>query len=403
MTVTGTPDVTTPPGVFTVPAHIARRLLDHLRAGTTDQCGGVQTLDPAIFTDPEIAARERDLIFGRVPFIAAHGSELPEPGDYVAKRLPRNEVLIVRQADRSVRVLVNMCRHRGARLADEGPGHRRLFACTYHGWSYDLDGALRNVTFKESFGDPGPACSGLVALPAEERHGFVWVVDQPGAPIDVAGWLGPETDAILDAYRMGDLVCYQAGTFEEPVNWKIMHDAFLDGYHIKFVHPKSAGRLIHTNTYVIEDQGRHCRFASPRKSLDQWLDGDPPPGEPMAGHIMLSHFIGPNCTLLQLADNFQLLSFLPVSDDPTRSRMEMRLLVPPLESTGLDEAAWRQKWDKNWRILEDVLLGEDFPLLRGIQQAYASQAATPTILGRNEVLNQAFHREVARLRGGQAR
>ena len=388
--------------VFKVPAHIVSGLLAHLRAGTTDQCPDVQRLDPKIFTDPEIAARERDLIFGRVPFIAAHSTELPEPGDFVAKHLPRNEVLIVRQPDRSVRVLVNMCRHRGARLADDGPGHSRVFACPYHGWSYDLDGALRNITFRSSFGDPDPSCTGLVQLPAEERHGFIWVVDQPGAPIDVAGWLGPETDAILASYRMDGLQCYQAGTFEEPVNWKIMHDAFLDGYHIKFVHPNSAGRLIHTNTYVIDDQGRHCRFASPRKSLDRWLEADPPPTEPMAGHIMLSHFIGPNCTLLQLADNYQLLSFTPVSDDPGRCRMEMRLLVPPLETTGLDESAWRDKWNKNWRILEDVLLGEDFPLLRGIQQAYTNQAATATLLGRNEVLNQAFHREVARLRGDAA-
>ncbi len=82
------------------------------------------------------------------------------------------------------------------------------------------------------------------------------------------------------------------------------------------------------NTYVIEDHGRQCRFASPR-----------------------------------------------------------------------DPSAWADKWDKNWHILETVLLGEDFPLLRGIQRAYANQAASPTILGRNEVLNQAFHREVARLRG----
>ena len=385
-------------GSLPVPASIVRGLLAHLRAGTTDQCEGVARLDPAIFTDPEIARRERERIFGRVPFIAAHSSEVPEPHDYLAKRLPRNEVLIVRQPDRSIRVLVNMCRHRGARLADEAAGHCRVFTCQYHGWSYNLDGSLRNVTFRDSFGEPGEGV-GLVELPAEERHGFIWVVDQPGAAIDVASWLGPETDAILASYRMGDLVCYRAGTFAEPVNWKIMHDAFLDGYHIKFVHPNSAGRQIHTNTYVIEDHGRHCRFASPRKSLDRWLESDPSDDEPMAGHIMLSHFIGPNCTLLQLADNYQLLSFFPVSDDPARSHMEMRLLVPPLDTTGMDEPAWTEKWDKNWDILEKVLLGEDFPLLRGIQRAYANQAATATILGRNEVLNQAFHREVARLRG----
>lgn len=384
---------------FQVPPHIVRGLLGHLRAGTTDQCERVVQLDPAIFTDPEIARREREQIFGRVPFIAAHRSEVSEPHDFLAKRLARNDVLIVRQPDRSIRALVNMCRHRGARLADEGAGRCRVFACRYHGWSYDPDGSLRNITFAESFGDPDCAALGLVELPAEERHGFIWVVDQPGAAIDVAGWLGPETDAALASYRMDELMCHRAGTFEEPVNWKIMHDAFLDGYHIKFVHPNSAARQIHTNTYVIEDQGRHCRFASPRKSLDRWLETDPADGEPMAPHVMLSHFIGPNCTLLQLADNYQLLSFYPVSDDPALSRMEMRLLVPSNE-TGVEPAEWTERWDKNWRILESVLLGEDFPLLRGIQQAYANQDATATILGRNEVLNQAFHREVAHLRGG---
>jgi hypothetical protein len=46
-----------------------------------------------------------------------------------------------------------------------------------------------------------------------------------------------------------------------------------------------------------------------------------------------------------------------------------------------------------------VLAGEDFPILRGIQQAYGNQVATPTVLGRNEILNQAFHREIAHLRG----
>jgi hypothetical protein len=80
--------------------------------------------------------------------------------------------------------------------------------------------------------------------------------------------------------------------------------------------------------------------------------------------------------------------------------MEMKLLVPRQEESGLDEQAWQSKWEKNWHILEVVLTGEDFPILRSIQRAYASASATPTLLGRNEVLNQIFHREVKRLRSG---
>jgi phenylpropionate dioxygenase-like ring-hydroxylating dioxygenase large terminal subunit len=374
------------------------KLLAHLRAGTTDLCPSVVQLDPAIFVDRDIARREVEGIFGTVPFIGVHGSELPEPYDFVTRRLPRNEAVFVRQADRSVKAFVNMCRHRGSLLLDEPSGRCRIVTCPYHGWSYDADGALRAITFPDSFGEVDPSRLGLIELPVEERHGFVWVVDQPGATIDVAGALGPETDEFLASYKLDELQCFRTGTFVEPVNWKVMHDAFLDGYHIKFAHPNSAARVIHSNTYVVEDYGRHARFTSPRRSLDQWLDHDPDPDEPMLGHVMMAHFIGPNATLLQLEDNFQLLTFAPVSDDPTVSQMEMRLLVPPVAMSGMSEERWSRRWEKNWHILQVVLTGEDFPILRGIQRAYASASASPTILGRNEILNQAFHREVARLR-----
>lgn len=54
---------------------------------------------------------------------------------------------------------------------------------------------------------------------------------------------------------------------------------------------------------------------------------------------MMTHYIGPNCTLLQLSDHFEVLTFYPVSDDPAIGRMEMRILVPPRATTDLDEAA----------------------------------------------------------------
>jgi phenylpropionate dioxygenase-like ring-hydroxylating dioxygenase large terminal subunit len=386
---------------LTAPPEMVKALLEHMRNGTTELTGAVCRVEPAAFTDPEVARRERQLVFGQVPFIAAHRSEVPKPHDFITKRLPNNEAIIVRLADGSVRAFVNMCRHRGATLEPEASGHCRVFSCVYHGWSYDLDGSLRNITYADSFGEVDRATLGLVQLPCEERHGFVWVVDNPDASIDVAEWLGPETDGFLSSYGIEGLECYQTGTFEEPVNWKVMHDAFLDGYHIKFAHPNSAARVVHTNTYVVEDYERHARFISPRKSLDAWLDRDPEPGESMVEHVMLTHFLGPNCTLLQLPDNFQVLTFYPISDDPFVSRMEMRLLVPPRERTPLDAESWRAKWDKNWYILQTVLAGEDFPILRGIQKAYSSDAATASVLGRNEVLNQAFHREIARLRGDE--
>ncbi|CAM3416293.1 SRPBCC family protein [Nocardioides dubius] len=368
-----------------------RRALEHLRQETTDQFETPVYFAPGEFTDPELAERERDLVFGRVPSIVAHSSEIPNTYDYKALRLPRNNVILSRQRDGSVKALVNLCRHRGAMLEEEGCGKRRLFSCPYHRWSYDIDGSLRTITRDTTVGEFDRSQLGLVELPCEERHGFIWLIDRPGAQIDVAAWLGEEMDAILAGYDLGELLCVRSEGFEEPVNWKLMQDAFLDGYHIQYAHPNTAGKIIHTNVMAFEDFTNHCRFVAPRKTIDRFLEEDP--GEQsLVDYVTETHFLGPNVTLLKQPDHFQLLTFRPHHEDPARSIMEMRLIVPSAERAGMDPERWTRLWDKNWQILIAVLHEEDFPVLRNSQKAMASKDGGQMVLGRNEVANQLFRR-----------
>ena len=130
-----------------------RRALQHLKDDTTDQVEKVEFFEASEFTDPVLAARERDLVFGRVPTIIAHSSEIPKTFDFKNVRMPRNQVIITRQRDGSVKALVNLCRHRGALLEDEPCGKRRLFSCPYHRWSYDIDGTLRTITRDNTVGE----------------------------------------------------------------------------------------------------------------------------------------------------------------------------------------------------------------------------------------------------------
>jgi phenylpropionate dioxygenase-like ring-hydroxylating dioxygenase large terminal subunit len=373
-----------------------RRALEHLRNGTTDQVDKVEFFDAREYTDADLAARERELVFGRVPTIAAHSSEIAEAFDFKTVRLPRNNVIVARQRDGSAKAFVNLCRHRGALIESEPAGHRRLFSCPYHRWSYDIDGGLRTITRDSTVGPVNRGRLGLVELPCQERHGFVWVVDRAGVDIDVAGWLGPEMDQILAGYRLGKLVCVRAEGFEEPVNWKVMQDAFLDGYHIQYAHPNTAARHIHTNVMAFEDFGRHCRFIAPRKSIDRWLTRDP--GDcSLVRDVTETHFLGPNSTLLKQPDHFQLLTFRPHHQSPDRSVMEMRLIVPPAGQSGMDPGRWAGLWDKNWQILLSVLHAEDFPLLRDSQRGLASRDAGPMLLGRNEAANHVFRRLLGQL------
>src|SRR5688500_7648984 len=115
----------------------AQRLFAHIESRTTDLLDDILEIDPKIYCDPDVAARERRLVFAQVPVVAAHGSELPTPNDFVVVQLPNNEALLVRQPDGGVRAFVNVCRHRGARLVADAAGSRRLFSCKYHAWSYE--------------------------------------------------------------------------------------------------------------------------------------------------------------------------------------------------------------------------------------------------------------------------
>ncbi|WP_153506554.1 aromatic ring-hydroxylating oxygenase subunit alpha [Cumulibacter manganitolerans] len=373
-----------------------RRLLEHLRHGTTDRVGEVAPFEPRDYRDPDLAALERDRIFGQVPTIVAHGSELPEPHDFITLQMPRNRVIISRQKDGSVRAVVNACRHRGAMLENKDSGRCRLFSCPYHRWSYETDGTLRAVTRDTTFGDIDRSQLNLVALPVEERHGFIWLIDNANASIDVAAWLGPRMDAILASYHLDEYVVSQTAAFEEPVNWKLMQDAFIDGYHVQYAHPNTAGKHVHTNVQVVEDFGNSCRFVSPRKTIDRYLEEDPG-DKSLAKHVIEAHFLSLSSTLLKQPDHFQLLSFRPDAADPARGRMEIRLITRRPEDLGVDRAAWERNRDKNWQILIDVLLDEDFPILRDSQQALLSADAAGMLLGRNEFVNHVFRRELRRI------
>jgi phenylpropionate dioxygenase-like ring-hydroxylating dioxygenase large terminal subunit len=377
-----------------------RRALEHLRNNTTDQLEHQSVFTAAEHTDPERARQERELIFGRVPTIVCHSSEIPQPYDWRTMQLPRNKVIVARQPDGSVKTFVNLCRHRGGLLEEDnhlGCGRARLFSCPYHRWSYNVDGSLRTVTRETTFGEIDKSQHGLIELPTEERHGFVWVVDSARGSIDVSAWLGPDMDSILAGYRLDELLCARSEGFDEPVNWKVMQDAFLDGYHIAYAHPNTAAKHIHTNLMAFEDFGRHCRFVTPRKTIDQWIDSDPPADLSLVSHVTETQFLGPCHTLLKQPDHYQLLTFRPDPVQPGRSWMEMRLIVTPQERSGMTEARWTQLWDKNWEILLAVLHQEDFPLLRLSQAAMGSADGGDMILGRNEVANLVFHRETRRL------
>lgn len=106
---------------------------------------GSGLVNPQIYTDPDLYQLELKNVFGRSWLFLAHDSQLPKAGSFVQTYMGEDPVLVVRQRDGSVKAFLNQCRHRGMRICRAEAGTNRAFTCSYHGWSYDLEGNLINV------------------------------------------------------------------------------------------------------------------------------------------------------------------------------------------------------------------------------------------------------------------
>lgn len=96
--------------------------------------------------DPEVMREEIRRIFSRSWLFLGHESEIPEPGDYVTRRLGVDPVILSRAEDGSVNVVANACSHRGVKLCRSDRGNTSHFRCPYHGWTFTSEGDLTGVT-----------------------------------------------------------------------------------------------------------------------------------------------------------------------------------------------------------------------------------------------------------------
>ena len=125
-----------------------KSLLDLVSRNTTTMADSVMEIDVNEYIDPELFQREKlELMRDYAQFVGP-SCMIPEPGDYFAFDDTGVPILIVRHTDGKLRAYVNICSHRGAPLneCDHGTAKKgRMFSCPYHGWSYDLDGALIGI------------------------------------------------------------------------------------------------------------------------------------------------------------------------------------------------------------------------------------------------------------------
>ena len=115
---------------------LLKRLLHYVETRTTSLADAPWCNNVSVYTDPQHLAREQQQLFRGHPMLMGFASEWAVPGAYRTDDYAGVPILLVRGRDRRLRAFLNVCRHRGAKVAKDC-GEARAFSCPYHAWSYE--------------------------------------------------------------------------------------------------------------------------------------------------------------------------------------------------------------------------------------------------------------------------
>jgi glycine betaine catabolism A len=204
----------------------------------------VRTLSGRNYTEQAAFDAECDRIFERMWVCVAHVSDFGERGAFRTVQVGRESILLVRNKRGGIRGFYNVCRHRGARVctAESGVSPRSL-QCSYHAWTYDLDGRLMAAPNLARMPDIDRDEYGLRAVHVREWLGYVWVslADHPDSfehtvEQEILDRLGAMSN--LDAYDIGALQVGRRITYDVRANWKLIIENFMECYHCATIHPE---------------------------------------------------------------------------------------------------------------------------------------------------------------------
>ncbi len=211
--------------------------IDYEKLIEEDRVHGSLYYDPAIFED------ELEKIWYKTWVYVGHESEVPEPGDYHLKQIGLQPVILTRDKEGQVHVVLNRCAHRANMVCESEQGNSRFLRCPYHGWTYANNGDLMGAPYRGGYkGESDVEGHDGLGKPAqvESYRGFVFANMSPGGPSldEHLGENGKEAiDRLCDLSPEGEIQL-SAGWLKHytRTNWKMVLENEVDGYHPLFVH-----------------------------------------------------------------------------------------------------------------------------------------------------------------------
>jgi phenylpropionate dioxygenase-like ring-hydroxylating dioxygenase large terminal subunit len=379
---------------------ILRRFFALRAAHTTTMAPAVFHQPAAVYTDSARLRAETAGLFRDQPLVVALSADLPGTGDCLAREVAGVPILLIRGEDAEVRAFLNICRHRGGRVFSGRGRPGRALKCPYHSWAYDLNGELLGQPLaRDAFEELERCDFGLIALPVAERFGLIFAAVGAGGAqlIDIeaslAG-LGPE---VAD-YDFGGwhFLSERSGLFD--ANWKLIHDTFLESYHVFSLHRNTLAPDMLSTPFVGENFGPHTRGVVMRKEVTKLLEL-PESEWDLRANSSIVYILFPSVAInLPMSGHAELWDMYPEPDDAHRTRVTVRFYVPRVPATDEERAFW----EANVRFTTKVVFEEDFGQQQDIHRSLRSGLIPEVVYGRNEPALIHHHQQIELALGGAA-
>jgi choline monooxygenase len=363
---------------------IVRRILAHIDAGTTDE--GHAWREPVEnYLSPDRFANELRLLRS-MPSVFGPSAAIPSPGDHVQRQAFGVPLFALRGRDQRARVFRNACRHRGMALV-EGDGCSRALVCRYHGWTYRLDGSLSHVPHADAFPDLDMSTRGLVEVASREVDGLIVIgpLDSPGLDdaIDPLGDGSPWRDKLLPAEKLLYAECAR-----REINWKVLVEQFLEGYHIRSTHTNTFFPLQYDDLNVIETFGPNSRITFPYRNIERLRDR-PEATWSTDARVTYVYQLFPNVMIVTFPDFLLMVVIDPVDIDNTTVTVYAMAKPDVGQRASTSASQLDEPMAANTLLARGVL--EDNEMSAGVQRGLHAGANQFVEFGRHESAIGHFH------------
>ncbi|QPB22788.1 aromatic ring-hydroxylating dioxygenase subunit alpha [Rhizobium sp. 007] len=193
------------------------------------------SLPAGLYSREDVFEADVDVFFRKHWICIGLECDVPEPGDANVIDIGNSSLIILRGDDNQIRVVHNVCRHRGSRILDAGSSVVSKLVCPYHQWTYELDGELAYAPHMGA--DFDKSCKSLRPVNFKSIGGLIYACLSDNPPADIDRLEEVMTERLAPYDIRNTKVAFQADVVEHG-NWKLTMENNRECYHCSANHPE---------------------------------------------------------------------------------------------------------------------------------------------------------------------